>query len=90
MVFKSDVLGVEEADAIKEELLSFIASQDKQLELDLGNVNKIDLCALQLLLSLKKSLEEKDRTLVLLNCTNSVLEAFELCGCSNLLECHNE
>lgn len=90
MVFESDVLGVEEADKIKEEMLSFIASQDEQLELDLGNVNKIDLCALQLLLSLQKSLEEEGRTLRLLNCTNSVLEAFELCGCSNLLECHHE
>jgi anti-anti-sigma factor len=90
MVFESDVLGVEEADKIKDELMSFFQTQDKALELDLGNVNKVDLCALQLLLSLKKSLEDEERTLLLLNCTNSVVEAFELCGCFQLLECRHE
>jgi anti-anti-sigma factor len=90
MILEFDVLGVEEADDIKEALLFFLHTQEKKPQLDLSRVNKIDLSAVQLLLSLKKSLEQENRTLCLVNPTNSVLEAFELCGCSDLLECSHE
>ena len=90
MVIESDVLGVEEADKIKETFISFLQSEDATLRLNLCNVNKIDLCAVQLILSLKKSLDEENRTLLLINCTNSVIDAFKLVGCFTLLECRDE
>jgi len=90
MILEFDALGIEEAENIKEALLFFLHVQEEKPQLDLSRVNKIDLSAIQLLLSLKKSFEKENRTLCLVNPTNSLLEAFELCGCSGLLECSHE
>lgn len=90
MIFESDVLEVEEADKIKDELLLCLENTEPLVKLDLRNINKIDLSVIQLFLSLQKSLHNQNRGMTLINCTNSVIEALELSGCSKLLECAYE
>ncbi|MFA6195492.1 MAG: STAS domain-containing protein [Sulfurimonas sp.] len=90
MIFESDVLEVEEAEKIKGELLLCLENKEPLVKLDLRNINKIDLCVIQLLLSLQKSLHNQNRNMTLTNCTNSVIEALELSGCSKLFECTYE
>ena len=90
MEFEWDVLTIDTAEQLRDELLLYLQKEDTLVVLDLFAVNKIDLSAIQLFLSLKKSLEAQNRQLVLKNCTNSVIKAFELCGCAGLLECQDE
>ncbi|MCX6051900.1 MAG: STAS domain-containing protein [Campylobacterales bacterium] len=90
MIFESDVLEVEEAQMIKDALMLCLKNEEPTVKLDLRNINKIDLSVIQLFLSLQKSLHNQNRNMTLINCTNSVIEALELCGCSKLFECTYE
>ena len=85
-----DVLNVQIADQLKEVFMHSLEKSGKIMELNLGNVNKIDLSAISLLLSLKKTLEAQESQLVLTNCTNGVMDALALCGCLELFEYADE
>ncbi|MBU1658041.1 STAS domain-containing protein [bacterium] len=90
MIFESDVLGIEEADGIRDALLSCLENEEPLIMIDLINVNKIDLSIIQLFLSLRQSLHNQNRKMVLINCTNGVVDALKLSGCSQFLECSYE
>ena len=90
MKLEHESLTIAIAQTLHETLLAFSLTPDENLELDFTNVNKVDLCAIQLLLSAKKTLQANKQTLKLTNCTNSVIAAFALCGCEDLLGCRDE
>ncbi len=90
MKLEWDTLSVQIADELKEKLLHFSEKIEEIMKLDLSNVNKIDLCAIQLLMSLKKGLDEVGSRLLLLNCTIGVMDALTLCGCLELFEYEDE
>ena len=85
MKLEFESLTIASAQEIHEHFLSYLLSDQLSLELDLANVNKIDLCAIQLLLSLQKSCQEQNKQLTIINPTNSVTAAFALCGADRLL-----
>lgn len=57
---------------------------------DLSDISDIDMCGIQLLLSLKKTLTFMGFPLVLSGYTPHIANAFHLCGCSSLLEITHE
>ncbi len=90
MKLEWETLSVQIADELKKTLLAFSEKLEENMKLDLANVNKIDLCAIQLLVSLKKTLNEKESRLLLLNCTIGVMDALALSGCLELFEYADE
>ncbi|DAB29810.1 MAG TPA: hypothetical protein CFH84_07620 [Sulfurimonas sp. UBA12504] len=90
MKLQWDTLNIATTESLHEALLPLLQSKEEVVTLDLKNVNKLDLSAVQLFLSLQKSLAAQNRKLSLSNCTNSVLTAFELCGCLKQLGCSDE
>ncbi len=85
MQLQFDALTIANIEELHETLLAYSLSQESLLELDLHNVNKIDLSAIQLFLSLQKTLHNEKRQLKLTNCTNGVMAALALCGCEKIL-----
>lgn len=85
MQLEFDSLTIANIEELHETLLAFSLSQESVLELDLHNVNKIDLSAIQLFLSLQKTLQKENRKLQLTHCTNGVIAALALCGCEKIL-----
>jgi anti-anti-sigma factor len=85
-----DSLSIQVAEQLKDLLLDIAAEEKGNVTLDLGNINKIDLSAIQLLLSLKKTLVSKGYELYLSNCTNSVLDAIAITGCLEHFEFAHE
>jgi len=90
MKLEFDLLSIDNIDALKVKFLEYISEENSTITLDLSEVNKIDLCAIQLLLSLQKTLDMQNRELFIENCTQSVQDALYLCGCETLLGCNNE
>ena len=50
------------------------------LEIDMKSVEKIDIAALQLLVSAKRSCIEENKSFSLLNMSDEVLDAVRICG----------
>lgn len=46
--------------------------------INLGNVSEIDSCGIQLMISLKKTLNEKDRDVVFVSHTDAVIDLFDV------------
>ena len=90
MKLEWETLSVQVADQLKELLVDSLVDSQEIIKIDLTNVNKIDLCAIQVLLSLKKTLEERENSLLLINCTTGVMDALALCGCLELFEYADE
>lgn len=85
MLLDFESLTIANAQELHETLLSAALTDESLLELDLSRINKIDLSAIQLLLSLQKTLQNEHRELKLTKCTNSVIAAFSFCGCAKSL-----
>ena len=58
---------------------------DEDIQIDLSNVVKIDMTAIQLLLSLKKSCENQNKSFEIKNVNTNVFRAFQLSGCDTAL-----
>ena len=78
-------LTIANVEALHETLLALSLTQEEVLEIDLSNLNKIDMSAIQLFLSLQKTLHADKRELKLTHCTNGVADAFKLCGVEEIL-----
>ncbi|MEA3352835.1 MAG: STAS domain-containing protein [Campylobacterota bacterium] len=79
MKVQTDTFTIYEVEELKKEFESTLCDEEN-IQIDLGNVSKIDMSAIQLLISLKKSCDELGKGLVILNCKNEVVEAFEISG----------
>lgn len=55
------------------------------LELDFKNIQKIDMVAIQLLISLKQTCKSKSISLKLNNVSPEVVSTFKYCGCDDIL-----
>jgi len=63
---------------LEETLNQFIKDDDRDIIIDLENVNKIDSLAMALFIRLKKKLEEKKRTLLVINPNESIIRVLKL------------
>jgi len=78
-------LTIYEVEALSKELNSYLDNAELTLDLDLKNVTKLDLSAIQLLLSTERTCSQNNIKFNLhgLNSTNK--EALQLCGCAPFL-----
>ena len=58
---------------------------NENIEVDLSNIQKIDMPALQLLISTKKSCEKENKTFEIKNINENIYKAFQLSGCDTAL-----
>ena len=90
MKLEWETLSVQMVDKLQESLMHSLVGSQEIMKIDLENINKIDICAIQVLLSLQKTLNERESSLLLMNCTTGVMDALALCGCLELFEYADE
>lgn len=77
-----------------EEFYEFIKQKfheaDTVLEIDFKNIQKIDMVAIQLLLSLQHSCKKKSLKLVMKNFSSELLDTLKACGCNEILEVNSD
>jgi len=78
-------LTIYEVEALSEELHSYLVNAELTLDLDLKNVTKLDLSAIQLLLSTEKTCTSNNIKFNLHGLNNLNINTLELCGCASLL-----
>lgn len=83
MKLKSSSFTLYEVEEIKEEFIKEL-SKDK-LCIDFENITKIDMSAIQLLISLKKSCEEKNKSFEIKNIKEEILDCFNITGTAQSL-----
>jgi len=84
MKLESENFTIYEVEELKDKFLEEFQVY-KDVEIDLSNVHKIDMTAIQLLLSLKKSCKDKEKTLEIQNINDNIFKAFQLSGCDTAL-----
>ena len=83
MTVDFSALSIYEVEQCHQAFLDTLSEDD--FILDLQKVQKIDMAGIQLLLSLKLSLEQNAKTLKIENIHENVTKALALCGCESLL-----
>jgi len=79
-------LTIYEVESFHKILLQWCGEAQKVLSLDFGRVQKIDIAAIQLLLSAQKTCHKKSSELILENVSSSVRETLRLAGCEMLFK----
>ena len=67
-----------ETEEVKKEFLELINQEN--VILDFENISKIDMSAIQLLISLKKNCDELNKTFEIVNIKDEILNSFEITG----------
>ena len=68
-----------DVEAIHADLLAEVAKEDA-VDVDMQSVEKIDMAALQLLVSAKRTCKSDNKTFALSNVSDEVLGAIRMCG----------
>ena len=85
-----DKLTIYEVESFHKHLLQWSNESNGDLVLEFGNVHKIDMAGIQLLLSAQKACAFKGVNLVLKNLSAEVAETIRIAGCKSLLGGENE
>jgi len=83
-----DELTIYEIESVHKELLDEFNKGD--VSIDISSLNKIDMSAIQLLLSAKKSCQESDKTFEIIGANSEVSKIFQKSGCQSLLGAMDE
>lgn len=81
-----DKLTIYEVEEFYEFLEKKVKNTDSRLELDFTPVKRIDMVAIQLLLSLQQTCKKDSIDLKLKNFSSELLTTLKSCGCEGLLE----
>ena len=84
MKLESENFTIYEVEELKEIFVNELNSNEN-IEVDLSNIQKIDMPALQLLISTKKSCEKENKTFEIKNINENIYKAFQLSGCDTAL-----
>ena len=84
MKLESESFTIYEVEELKKAFLEELHVY-KDIEIDLSNVKKIDMPAIQLLLSLKKSCKNLNKEFEIKNIDDNIYKAFQLSGCDTAL-----
>lgn len=79
-------LTIYEVESLHKSLLQLCDKVENELVLDLENVMAIDIAALQLLISAKKTCEKKSTEFTLKNLSSDVRRAMIIAGCETLFK----
>jgi len=74
-----------EVNSFVKELNEYLSEEKKSYALNMKDVEKIDMTAVQAILSADKSCKEKGAQLLLYDLNNDNRDILELCGCNWLL-----
>lgn len=85
MILQGDKLTIRELKSTYNELLN-VFEKNQSLEIDFKNIDEIDMGGIQLLISLKKTCNEQNKELKLLNIKDELLFAFEISSTDSILE----
>ena len=83
MLLENENFTIYEVESLKEEFISEL--QNDSVTIDMQNVSKIDMSAISLLISLKKSTQNQNKKFHLQNCSDAVLMSLSVCGCDSYL-----
>lgn len=83
-------LTISEVIDVQTILLEALGEWNAQENLDLSDINTIDMCGIQLLLSFQKSLEVLGYPLKLTGMSDYLIRSFELSGCAVALRIADE
>lgn len=72
-----------ETEEIKKDFIELL--NEEAVVLDFDNVSKIDMSAIQLLISLKKNCDDLDKTFEIVNIKEEILNSFEITGTAYIL-----
>ena len=84
MQIETEKIGIYEVENLKEQLLKEI-SNVTSLNIDFSKVQKIELTAIQLFVSLKKTCDEKNIKLNFSKINEDVYKNIEISGCDSFL-----
>ena len=85
-----DKFTIYEVEDMQKELLALLQSAEDEVVLDMGDVEKMDMAAIQLLIAASKSAKERSCRFRLANVAQPLLEALETCACDELLGVSHE
>ena len=83
MKIDKNELTIYEVETFYKELLAEFDKGD--ITVDISNLNKIDMSAIQLLLSAKKSCQESSKSFQIIGANSEVTKIFKESGCQTLL-----
>ena len=83
MFLKNENFTVYEVENLKDSFISELSN--KRVVVDMKNVSKIDMSAISLLISLKKTAAKEDKEFCLENCSETILLSLSICGCDSYL-----
>lgn len=82
---EDEKLTIYEVESLQKKLAEWLEETDEVLSIDVGNVRKIDMSAIQLFISVFKTLQHSSRNLVFENITDEVQQAFKIAGVDSYL-----
>jgi len=86
MIVPYEKLTIYEVEEFYQFLLPHISDGSSKLEFDFINIQKIDMVAIQLLISLDKTCKQDSIVLVLKNFSSELQDTLKACGCDKVLE----
>ncbi|NQY94670.1 MAG: STAS domain-containing protein [Campylobacteraceae bacterium] len=84
MKLKNEHFTIYEVEKLKDEFIKELGSHKKVI-IDLANIKKIDMPAIQLLLSLKISCNQVKKPFELKNIPENIFKSFQISGCDTAL-----
>lgn len=72
-----------ETEEIKKDFIELL--KEETIILDFENISKIDMSAIQLLISLKKNCDDLNKTFEIVNIKEEILNSFEITGTAYIL-----
>jgi len=87
---EQEKLTIYEVEEFHKELVLLYDKAEDSLTLDFKSVEKVDMTAIQLLLSAQKSFEKKSLEMFLRNVSPEIVETFAVAGCETLLKVQND
>ena len=83
-------LTIYEVEDLYKELLEYTKKMNSDLTLDLSAVQKIDMIAIQLLLSTQKTCKEQLVPFSIINLSDGLKQTLKSCGCDTILGICND
>ena len=83
MKLENNNFTIYEVEKIRDNFLELL--NENRVVIDCENISKIDMSAIQLLISLKKSCQELNKEFEIINIKDEILESFEISGTAQVL-----
>jgi len=83
MLLENENFTIYEVEKMKDNFINELKLDT--IEIDMQNISKIDMCAISLLVSLKKSADELEKNFTLKNYNDEIVMSLSICGCDSFL-----